>query len=512
MNDAQQIGQHLRAAREALELSINQVEQRTRIRARFLEALEAGDYSGMTQVQAQGFLRNYARFLGLDIELLLAEIGDDKGPFRRRRRGELPISAANNAPAADPARSARRPRPMRRTRGVFGNIMIVIVAGAIVVAVVLGGYTAIDRWSTSETQPVTRDPITPALTSESMDQDDLPAGDETPPAPDDSDAPGGELPTNSPGDTPGYTPPPITGTSVTVIIEIVQRTWIRVETDGEMRYEGVADEGEILNYVGGSSVSVRANNAAGLRLTVNNQPQGELGARGQLFDQTFTLDGVAPPSGAAPDIPGGDSLATSAAALPASPTGAAFLFPTATIPLDPGDGSLFDAMSQTPAGTATFTPLPLQPADTPTLAAEDSPAAVTYLTLTAAVATAPTDTPTLTTTPTPTATFTATPTATLTPPPTSTGTVTPAPTATATPMPTLTPTPSATATPTPTLTVTPSLTPSSTPTLTPTPTATPTATYTWTPSPTWSLTPSFTPTQTPFLPPRETRTPSPVPK
>lgn len=506
MSDAQQIGQRLRAAREALDLSISQVEQRTRIRARFLEALEAGDYSSMTQVQAQGFLRNYARFLGLDIELLLSEIEDDKGPFRRRRRGELPISAANNAPAAGPTpqRPPRRQRPMRRSRGVLGNIMIVIVAGAIVVALVLGGYTLADRWSTSETQPVTSDPITPALTSPSVDADasgTAGTGEETqPPQPTDPAAAGDSATTPPDSDQPDYTPPPLTGTSVSVTIEIVQTTWIRVMTDGEVRYEGVADAGEILNYVGESSVNVRANNAAGLRLTVNNQPQGVLGERGQLFDQTFTLDGAAPPAGAALEQTGSDTLATPAAALPASPTEATFLLPTATIPLDPGDGSLFDAMSQTPPGTATFTPIPLQPDNsaTPTIATGDT-SAVTDATLTAVIATA-------THTATATATHTATHTATMTTTPTATGTVTPAPTATLTATPSLTPTPTATST------ATPSLTPSRTPTLTPTPSYTPTATYTWTPSPTWSPTPSFTPSQTPFLPPRETRTPSPVPK
>ena len=75
MSDARALGQRLREAREAKELSLADVEQATRIRLKYVEALEQGDYTSMTPVQAQGFLRNYARFLGLDLELLLRKNG-----------------------------------------------------------------------------------------------------------------------------------------------------------------------------------------------------------------------------------------------------------------------------------------------------------------------------------------------------------------------------------------------------------------------------------------------------
>jgi cytoskeletal protein RodZ len=61
------LGSELRAARLQKELSLDEVEQELRIRAKFLGAIEAGDYSLLpSQVQARGFLRNYAQFLGLD--------------------------------------------------------------------------------------------------------------------------------------------------------------------------------------------------------------------------------------------------------------------------------------------------------------------------------------------------------------------------------------------------------------------------------------------------------------
>jgi cytoskeletal protein RodZ len=67
------IGQQLRQARQMRQLSLEQVSQATHIRVRYLEALEAGDFSSLpSDVQARGFLRAYASFLSLDANALLA--------------------------------------------------------------------------------------------------------------------------------------------------------------------------------------------------------------------------------------------------------------------------------------------------------------------------------------------------------------------------------------------------------------------------------------------------------
>lgn len=69
------IGQRLRREREARYLSLEKTAEETRIRRVFLQALEADDYSVMpSAAQGRGFLRNYAAFLDLDIDELIAEI------------------------------------------------------------------------------------------------------------------------------------------------------------------------------------------------------------------------------------------------------------------------------------------------------------------------------------------------------------------------------------------------------------------------------------------------------
>jgi cytoskeleton protein RodZ len=67
------IGQQLKAAREARNLTLEKVTQVTHIRARLLEAMEADDFEALpSPVQARAFLRAYAEFLGLSLEEMIA--------------------------------------------------------------------------------------------------------------------------------------------------------------------------------------------------------------------------------------------------------------------------------------------------------------------------------------------------------------------------------------------------------------------------------------------------------
>lgn len=69
------IGQRLKREREARYISLEKAAEDTRIRRVFIQALEADDFSVMpSAAQGRGFLRNYAEYLNLDIDELIAEI------------------------------------------------------------------------------------------------------------------------------------------------------------------------------------------------------------------------------------------------------------------------------------------------------------------------------------------------------------------------------------------------------------------------------------------------------
>jgi cytoskeleton protein RodZ len=71
----QSIGQRLKTEREGQRLTLEKVFQATRIRVQYLQALEEDDLSLMpSPVQARGYLRNYAEFLGFDVDKVLHEL------------------------------------------------------------------------------------------------------------------------------------------------------------------------------------------------------------------------------------------------------------------------------------------------------------------------------------------------------------------------------------------------------------------------------------------------------
>jgi len=75
------IGQRLKHAREERYLTLEKASEETRIRVAFLKALEADDYSAMpSAAQGRGFLRNYADYLNINIDEVIAELQKNAPP------------------------------------------------------------------------------------------------------------------------------------------------------------------------------------------------------------------------------------------------------------------------------------------------------------------------------------------------------------------------------------------------------------------------------------------------
>lgn len=89
------IGQTLRAAREAQGMSRDDVAAHLRLMHRQIEAMESDDFASLGQsVFARGFVRNYARLLGLAPEDLLARMGGALSEAAPITQAEPPLPAA----------------------------------------------------------------------------------------------------------------------------------------------------------------------------------------------------------------------------------------------------------------------------------------------------------------------------------------------------------------------------------------------------------------------------------
>jgi hypothetical protein len=118
-----EIGNSLREARSRRGIDFAQAELGTKIRGKYLRALEDEQFELLpAQTYVKGFLRTYAEFLGLDGQLYVDEYNS------RFVIGE-----------AESVRTVRRSnaRPQRRSRGLETSVVLVALAAIAVVTVVV---------------------------------------------------------------------------------------------------------------------------------------------------------------------------------------------------------------------------------------------------------------------------------------------------------------------------------------------------------------------------------------
>jgi len=139
------IGPELAAARERLRLSVDQLAERTRIRAHVIEAIEIDDFAPCGgDFYARGHLRTLARVLGVDVTPLLATYDDTyaDAPIDPRRVFEAELASGRHGPI----------------RGVKGGANWSVIVAAVM--------TVVLAWSIARLvmdSPASVDPSSPSL-------------------------------------------------------------------------------------------------------------------------------------------------------------------------------------------------------------------------------------------------------------------------------------------------------------------------------------------------------------
>ncbi|HET90399.1 MAG TPA: helix-turn-helix domain-containing protein [Chloroflexi bacterium] len=273
------LGVWLRQTREAQERTLEEVEEAIRIRPRFLAALEAGNFASLPggEVQARGFLRLYARHLGLSPDQVLARYDVEiRGALSSPPTETAPSSPARSTTTPPPVSSPRSPSPFppqpppRRitlTTVVLSSFAVLVLAAAIVAAIYFirngnGGETTV---ATSAPAAVGVAPTTLGVTAPLTAEADLP-----PVAP--------TFPVNPQG-------------GVTLALESTEHVWVRVTTDGVKAFEGMLAPWQAASWSGQEAVVVETGNGAGVLVAVNNQPQGTMCGRAEVCTRAWGPNG-----------------------------------------------------------------------------------------------------------------------------------------------------------------------------------------------------------------------------
>jgi transcriptional regulator with XRE-family HTH domain len=234
------LGERIRAAREARGMSLSQVADQIRIRAVYLAAIEDEKWSAIgVPVYVRGFLRTYARFLGLDPEEAVAA-------FNR------------TLPAVPPPPQEALPR--RAMASGWASSLLLWIAGS--VAVLLIAFVVFTELTMPRGTPI---PTAAASAA---------------PAPATAAAPPPVLATASP-------PAGVDGPKSLALV-LSASSWLRVTVDGNVSMEGTFPAGTSKTFHGRSAL-VRIGNAGGVEIYVDGKDFGKLGKSGDVVEHAFTL-------------------------------------------------------------------------------------------------------------------------------------------------------------------------------------------------------------------------------
>lgn len=259
-------GDKLRREREMRGITLAEIAESTKISKRNLQALEDEQFDLLPGgVFNRGFVRSYARFLGLNEEETVAdyvaasneqEPSADKFPLEVHEK-------ESNSPPLNPKRS-----------------MVPVVLALVALIGVVGGWTYWMKHKPSRTeisdhraarpvsQPTASSPAAPSGNSSSKAAE-----------PQSSDADSDSQDQSSP---------------ISIVIKAKQDSWISVASDGEELWSGMlaANTERTIQAKAGKELTLKTGNAAGIEVSYNGKPLGALGKEKEVRTITFNSAGL----------------------------------------------------------------------------------------------------------------------------------------------------------------------------------------------------------------------------
>lgn len=256
------LGERFRAAREARGLSLSDVAEQIRIRSVYLAAIEEENWETIgAAVYVRGFLRTYARFLGIDPEEAVAEF--NAGPRQPAAARHVPSTEST---AAQRPASPQGAAPQTERRPV--SALLVWIASAVAVALI--AFVVYNELTMRQQAGTT--PVAVAPSGSVAEPSGVPAASES------------ELP--SAGPSPTASPSPSQANSLALVVS--SPSWLRVTVDGNVSMEGTFPAGTTKTFHGKTAL-VRIGNAGGVDVFVDGRNLGKLGKPGDVVEKSFTL-------------------------------------------------------------------------------------------------------------------------------------------------------------------------------------------------------------------------------
>lgn len=273
------VGQELAQARIVLGLSVDEVAQRTRIRAANIKRIDQDDFKKLgADVYVSGWIRSYAEAVGLDPAAMVAKYRSENpivavtpesqtellpgSPLNSytNRKVKITKQEVDVLPAA-PVRVLERKAPKERTN--WSMVLAAVFAGLLVI----GGLALIGRLVVGGggSEVVIADETVAEQTEVVVAEDA------------DAQSPTGELTAAIPG------------APVQLVVRVESgRSWVRVSDIADVEiFEGILTAGDEQSFSDSSTLNVVVGNAGAVSIVHNGVDLGRVGTEGQVVTLSF---------------------------------------------------------------------------------------------------------------------------------------------------------------------------------------------------------------------------------
>jgi cytoskeletal protein RodZ len=267
-------GDRLRREREMRGITLEEITESTKISRRHLEALEGEHFDQLPGgVFNKGFVRAYARFLGIDGDQAVADYS----------------AASNEQPEAEDKFPLEiHEQPKRNLNPRRSHLPLVFAIAALVGVLVGYAFWAKSRPHTNESAAGSTQHAPPAAATTAPPANaPVPAAESTTPA---REATAASSPSESAQAAPEK---PVKPEKVFVVqVKAKEDSWVSIVADGKSVMERVLTAEKNKKIKAGKTLILRTGNAGGIEVTFNGVSLGSLGNENEPRTLTFNAAGL----------------------------------------------------------------------------------------------------------------------------------------------------------------------------------------------------------------------------
>jgi cytoskeleton protein RodZ len=293
-------GMRLKQEREKKSVTLDDISLSTKISTRMLRALEEERFDQLPGgIFNKGFIRAYARCLGMDEEQAIADYLAVINPPGKNSEND------DQAPILEPPSREENDGAAGLPWGIFAVALLLVALG----------FAAWGYYS-RESQKGTRDSAVPAIPAPNVPPTPVAEPSRSQPPGDSGAATAEVAKTSQPsvpptaGSEPAQTPagsapvstsdqssPPTPRAGVfTVLIKARQDSWLSISVDGEVSTQSVLSASAQKSVRAAEEIVIRAGNAGALDFEFNGKKLPVQGDFNEVKTLTFTTHGLQPPA------------------------------------------------------------------------------------------------------------------------------------------------------------------------------------------------------------------------